>query len=91
MEVMMAKVQPGLNPHYFVVHTLGSLATANPLKIVPYLKSVLTAHLSLLSGIRSDAMKQAYAYSKSLLIYYIQLKLLISLLLRFSQIFGRNI
>jgi len=64
MEALLVKIQPGVVPHYFVMHTLGSLASANPLATVPYLKAVLTTQLTLLGGLRSDAMKQAYAYSK---------------------------
>ncbi|CAB3366431.1 Hypothetical predicted protein [Cloeon dipterum] len=63
MEGLTAKVQPGVAPNYFVTHTLGSLAAANPLAMVPYMKTCLTTQLPQMGGLRSDHLKQAFAYS----------------------------
>jgi hypothetical protein len=61
---LLAKFQPGVVPHYFVLHTLGSVAAANSYSMVPYVKACLGTMLPMMGGLRSDAVKQAYAYSK---------------------------
>ncbi|XP_059474983.1 maestro heat-like repeat-containing protein family member 1 [Neocloeon triangulifer] len=62
MEGLVEKVQPGVALHYFVTHTLGSLAAANPLAMVPYIKQCLTTQLPQMGGLRSDHLRQAFAY-----------------------------
>lgn len=60
----MKKVTSGIIPHYMIIHTLGSLALANYYGTVPYVKSLLTKMLPIMSMLKFDHHKQAFAYGK---------------------------
>ncbi|KAF4526800.1 hypothetical protein B566_EDAN016627 [Ephemera danica] len=60
MEGLLRKFQPGVVPHYFVLHTLGSLAATNSYAMVPYMKACLGTLLPMMGALRVDALKQAY-------------------------------
>lgn len=64
MEVLLKKLEMGVVPHYMIPHTLGALAASNAFGVVPYLKNILNIMLPLLGGLRSDPLRQAFAYGK---------------------------
>lgn len=65
MEGLLKKFQPGVVPHYYVVHCMGSLASANIFGIIPFLKATLGTMLPMLGMLRNDTMRQVFAYGKS--------------------------
>lgn len=71
MEALLEKMQAGIVPHYMIPHTLGSLANTNPLAVVPYLKNILNIMLPLFGALRSDPLKQAFAFCKCVTSTYI--------------------
>jgi hypothetical protein len=62
VEKLLEQFKSGALPHYFVIKTLGDLAHANPLDIVPTLKNVLARVLPVLSIIKHDNMRWAFAF-----------------------------
>ncbi|XP_072423817.1 maestro heat-like repeat-containing protein family member 1 [Chiloscyllium punctatum] len=74
MEEILQKFQPGVLPHYFVVQTLGNLATANVYGMVPFLTAILGTMLPMLGMAKHDSMKSVFTialgrFSESILEY----------------------
>ena len=65
MEAILAKFQPGVQPHYYVVVTLSRLAHVNAIGTVPFLKGILGTLISNLKGAKRDTMRLAMADSLS--------------------------
>ncbi|XP_019641769.1 PREDICTED: maestro heat-like repeat-containing protein family member 1 isoform X1 [Branchiostoma belcheri] len=63
MEGLHQKFQPGVMPHFFVVQTLGSLASANVYCMVPFLTAVLGTMLPMLGMAKHDNMKWVFAHA----------------------------
>ncbi|CAG9823673.1 unnamed protein product [Phaedon cochleariae] len=63
MDSLLNKLSIGVIPHYMVPHTLGSLANANANGVVPYLKDIFIILVPLLPGLKSDILKQSFAYA----------------------------
>lgn len=62
MDALLKKFLPGVIPHYTIPHTMGALASANTYGVIPYLKNILDIMIPLLPNLRTDALKQAFAY-----------------------------
>eukprot|EP00731_Ephydatia_muelleri_P026389 Em0018g489a len=58
---LITKFQPGVIPHYFVLQTLGHLATTNVVEIVPLLKPVLGRVLPLMGAVKLDNVQWVFA------------------------------
>ncbi|XP_078061865.1 maestro heat-like repeat-containing protein family member 1 isoform X2 [Mustelus asterias] len=74
MEEILQKFQPGILPHYFVVHTLANLSTANVYGMVPFLTAILGTMLPMLGMAKQDTMKSVFTnalghFSESILEY----------------------
>lgn len=63
---LLRQFQPGVLPHYSIVHTMGTLASANVFGIVPFVKATLGMMLPMMGMLRNDAMKQVFSYSEYL-------------------------
>lgn len=64
MEGLLKQFQPGVFPHYTILHTMGALASANVFGIVPFVKATLGTMLPMMGLLRNDAMKQVFSYSE---------------------------
>ncbi|NWY08107.1 MROH1 protein, partial [Nothoprocta ornata] len=64
MEEVLAKFQPGVLPHYYVVQTFADLAAANVFGMVPFLNSILGTLLPMLPMAKQDAMKSVFCYGE---------------------------
>lgn len=60
---LLKQFQPGVFPHYTILHTMGTLASANVFGIVPFVKATLGTMLPLMGLLRNDAMKQVFSYT----------------------------
>ncbi|XP_049870550.1 maestro heat-like repeat-containing protein family member 1 [Pectinophora gossypiella] len=60
---LINQLSPASVPHYTVAHTLGTLAAVNTHGVVPHIKEILGKMLPLLSLVRQDGVKQAFAYA----------------------------
>ncbi|XP_048473537.1 maestro heat-like repeat-containing protein family member 1 [Rhincodon typus] len=74
MEEILQNFQPGVLPHFFVVQTLGNLATANVYGMVPFLTAILGTMLPMLGMAKHDSMKSVFTialgrFSESILEY----------------------
>ncbi|NXF73663.1 MROH1 protein, partial [Sclerurus mexicanus] len=65
MEELLGKFQPGILPHFFVLHTLADLAAANVFGMVPFLSSILGPMLPMLGMAKQEHMKCAFCYGES--------------------------
>ncbi|XP_013392835.1 maestro heat-like repeat-containing protein family member 1 isoform X1 [Lingula anatina] len=79
MENLVAKFQPGVMPHFFVVQTMANLATANSFGIVPFLNVVLGTMLPLLGMAKHDNMKWVFSsalgkFSEAILDYVVNIE-----------------
>lgn len=63
---LLKKLESGNLPHYTVPHTLASLAYANAFGLVPYLKKILGVMIPLLNQVKTDTLKQAFAFGKKI-------------------------
>ncbi|XP_047641436.1 maestro heat-like repeat-containing protein family member 1 isoform X3 [Phacochoerus africanus] len=63
MEEMLSKFQPGLLPHYFVVQTLANLSVSNAFGTVPFLTSILSTMLPMLSLAKHDSMRVVFCFA----------------------------
>ncbi|GFS16071.1 maestro heat-like repeat family member 1 [Elysia marginata] len=61
MSEMLEKFQPGVLPHFFVVQTIGNLASANVYEMVPHLTAVLGTMLPMLGLCKFDNMRWVFA------------------------------
>ena len=61
MDNLLEKFPPGVVPHFFVIQTLGEFVLANSVECVPMLKDVLSRVLPVLSSIKHDNIKWAFA------------------------------
>jgi len=61
MSSLMNQFQPGAIPHYFTMKTMGDLASANGLAVVPLLKEVLARVLPVLGAIKHDNIRWVFA------------------------------
>ncbi|XP_023579631.1 maestro heat-like repeat-containing protein family member 1 isoform X2 [Octodon degus] len=57
MEEVLSRFQPGLLPHCSVLQTLSSLSVSNAFGMVPFLPSILSTMLPMLSMAKQDAMR----------------------------------
>ncbi|XP_016072097.1 PREDICTED: maestro heat-like repeat-containing protein family member 1 isoform X3 [Miniopterus natalensis] len=60
MEEMLGKFQPGVLPHCFVVQTLANLSVSNVFGMVPFLTSVLSTMLPMLSMAKHDTLRMVF-------------------------------
>ncbi|XP_069674813.1 maestro heat-like repeat-containing protein family member 1 isoform X2 [Periplaneta americana] len=60
---LLKQFQPGVLPHYTILHTMGTLASANVFGIVPFIKATLGTMLPMMGMLRNDAMKQVFSYT----------------------------
>ncbi|XP_076448959.1 maestro heat-like repeat-containing protein family member 1 isoform X1 [Babylonia areolata] len=65
MGEMLQKFQPGVLPHFFVVQTIGNLASANVYGMVPHLTAVLGTMLPMLGLAKYDNMRWVFASALS--------------------------
>ncbi|XP_072458786.1 maestro heat-like repeat-containing protein family member 1 isoform X3 [Notamacropus eugenii] len=63
MEEVLTKFQPGILPHYFVMQTFANLSITNVFGMVPFLNSILTTMLPMLTLARQDQMKSVFCYA----------------------------
>ncbi|XP_068084667.1 maestro heat-like repeat-containing protein family member 1 [Anabrus simplex] len=63
MEGVLKCFNPGVVPHYTVMHTMANLASANVFGIVPFVKATLGTMLPMIGMLRNDAMKQVFAFT----------------------------
>lgn len=63
MEVLMANVQKNNASHFMIMHCMGSLATANVIGMMEFIKPVFELILPTLSMVKQDHVKQAYAFA----------------------------
>lgn len=61
---LINQLSPATVPHYTIPHTLGTLAAVNTHGVVPHIKEILSKMLPLLSLVKQDGLKQAFAYGK---------------------------
>lgn len=61
---LVPKLQPGIIPHYAVLHTVANLACANVCGFIPFLKATVDTILPLLPSIKSDSIRQIFAYGE---------------------------
>lgn len=62
MEGILKKFNVGVVPHYTVPHTMGALASINAFGVIPFLKSILGKMLPMLGMLKTDPMKQSFAF-----------------------------
>ncbi|CAD0196390.1 unnamed protein product [Chrysodeixis includens] len=60
---LINQLSPASVPHYTIAHTLGTLAAVNTHGVVPHIKEILSKMLPLLSLVKTDGLKQAFAYA----------------------------
>ncbi|XP_059616812.1 maestro heat-like repeat-containing protein family member 1 [Phlebotomus argentipes] len=63
MENLMRQMQHGQVTHFMVLHSMGQLATANPMGIVNFLKHIFRILLPTLDTVKQDHVKQAHAFA----------------------------
>ncbi|CAG9784663.1 unnamed protein product [Diatraea saccharalis] len=63
LRLLINQLSPASVPHYTIAHTLGTLAAVNTHAVVPHVKEILGKMLPLLTLVRNDAVKQAFAYA----------------------------
>lgn len=63
MKELLTKFQPGGNPHFFVVNTLGQLAVSNVAEVVPMLQTVLSRLIPMLGAAKQENMQWVFAYA----------------------------
>lgn len=61
IDELMANFTPGQVPHYFIIKTLGDVAIANPLGVVPRLRDAVTRMNPLLASLKHDNLKWVFA------------------------------
>lgn len=66
---MLAQMPTMQLPHYFVMKALADFARASPRKFIPHLKLAMTKVLPLLSLVKQDNMKWAFAAKVALHIF----------------------
>ncbi|XP_071092263.1 maestro heat-like repeat-containing protein family member 1 [Haliotis cracherodii] len=65
MGELLDRFQPGVIPHFFVVQTIGNLASANVYAMVPHLTAVLGTMLPMLGMIKFDNMRWVFTSALS--------------------------
>ncbi|XP_013181161.1 PREDICTED: maestro heat-like repeat-containing protein family member 1 isoform X1 [Papilio xuthus] len=63
LRLLINQLSPASVPHYAIVHTLGTLAAVNTHDVVPHIKEILSKMLPLLTLVKQDGVKQAFAYA----------------------------
>uniref|UniRef100_A0A6P7GVH6 Maestro heat-like repeat-containing protein family member 1 n=1 Tax=Diabrotica virgifera virgifera TaxID=50390 RepID=A0A6P7GVH6_DIAVI len=63
MDALREKLQPSVIPHHMVPYTLGALASANAIGVVPYLKDIYSIILPLLPSLRTEILKQSVSFA----------------------------
>ncbi|XP_074645058.1 maestro heat-like repeat-containing protein family member 1 [Tubulanus polymorphus] len=61
MEELLKKLVPGTLPHFFVIQTLGNLATSNVYGMVPFIRVVLGTMLPMLGMAKLDNVRWVFA------------------------------
>uniref|UniRef100_A0A158P6C0 HEAT repeat protein n=1 Tax=Angiostrongylus cantonensis TaxID=6313 RepID=A0A158P6C0_ANGCA len=63
LDAVLQKFPPGLttSPHRYVVLTMATVAEQNPLGLVPFLTDIFSRTVHLLSHVRSDPLRSAWA------------------------------
>lgn len=61
---LQTQLQTGQTSHFMLLHTMGTLSTANITGIMPFIKPVLITILPTMGSIKLDHVKQAYAFGK---------------------------
>lgn len=63
MEEVLNRFQPGVLPHCSVLYTLASLSASNVFGMVPFLPSILSTMLPMLSMAKQDALRVVFCYA----------------------------
>ncbi|CAK1603530.1 unnamed protein product [Parnassius mnemosyne] len=63
LRLLIDQLSPASVPHYTIIHTLGTLAAVNTQGVVPHIKEILSKMLPLLTLVKQDGVKQAFAYA----------------------------
>ncbi|XP_068620928.1 maestro heat-like repeat-containing protein family member 1 [Battus philenor] len=63
LRLLINQISPASVPHYTIVHTLGTLAAVNTHDVVPHIKEILGKMLPLLTLVKQEGVKQAFAYA----------------------------
>lgn len=66
MKGLLTKLDPGIVPHYTVVHTLANLASANVAGFIPFIKATLDMLIPLLNNIRNEPIRQVFSFGQCL-------------------------
>jgi len=61
LQELLTKFQPGRSPHFFVVQTLGQLATSNSVEVVPFLNTVLGRMLPMMGAAKYENMQWVFS------------------------------
>ncbi|XP_052059790.1 maestro heat-like repeat-containing protein family member 1 isoform X2 [Mytilus californianus] len=61
MDEMLQRFQPGILPHFFVIQTIGNLATSNVYGMVPHLTAVLGTMLPMLGMAKHENMRWVFS------------------------------
>ena len=61
IDELLARFEPGVVPHYFILKAFGEVAAAEPMTVVPLLKGVLSRVIPILGSIKHDHVKWAVA------------------------------
>lgn len=63
LDWVLKRMAPGEIPHYFVIKTLGDLAVADPINVVPNLKEVFGRLVALLNLIKHDNIRWVFSFA----------------------------
>lgn len=64
MDGLSKQLAQGQVAHFMVMHCIGSLATANIMGIMPFVRQTLETIIPNLGAIKFDHVKQAYSFGK---------------------------
>ncbi|XP_078493526.1 maestro heat-like repeat-containing protein family member 1 isoform X2 [Ciona intestinalis] len=65
LDELQKKYVPGILPHYYVVHTLGKMATSNVSGSIPHIGGLLSTTLPLLGLSKHDDMRLVFSFTIS--------------------------
>lgn len=65
LELLMEEFKSGAVPHYFVMKTMGDIAGANPLDVIPQLRSILARSIPALGAIKHDNIRWVFSSAMS--------------------------
>ncbi|RWS09225.1 maestro heat-like repeat-containing protein family member 1 [Dinothrombium tinctorium] len=63
MDQLFVRIDPGVVPSFYVIKTLGDLASANPFAMTPFIKALLGTMIPMMVNVKQDQMKYVFAYT----------------------------